>query len=471
MENTKLQTAETEEEALSHRESRGQRLRFALALALPFVLLAGGLLWRITWHGGDPSKIAFATGKEGGTYHPYGQALGQILRDSMSGVSVEVLETDGSVANVDLLAEGRAQFAFLQSNVLSKASVTEREEEKRTEQVASFRTVARLYAEVLQVVVPKASGARALRDLDGQRVYVSSSGTAETAQLLFRHFGLAPRYVHEVGDVSRSLLTGEIDAALYIAGLKTQDVEDLLKTGQTRLLSLGDATRPGSALEGASLSMPGTRPSTVPKGTYGAEPPEPVGTLAVDALLVTRADQSSRLVRQVTELLFDNKFQLARKHAAARELAELQDSRGLRFPLHPGAAHYYARNDPPFFVTYAESISLLVTLALAAGSGLFAFREWVKRRRKNRIDIYYMDLDALSRQIRRTRNVEELSQLREDLYRLRRRAFRELVAERIAADESFTIFQDFLGQELREVDRWLDRGGGSPREHEARGRV
>ena len=466
MENTELQTAETGEEDLSDRDSRGQRLRFALALALPFVLLAGGLLWRITWHGGGPSKIVFATGQKGQTYFPYGQALAQILRDNMPGLSADVRPTDGSVANVGLLAEGRVHFAFLQSNVLSEVSeAAEGEEQERTEQVASFRTVARLYAEVLQVVVPKSSDARDLSELDGRSVYVgpAGGGTAETTQLLFRHFGLAPRFVHEVGDVSRSLLAGEIDAALYIAGLKTRDVEKLLKTGQTRLLSLGDATRPGSALEGASLSMPGTRPATVPRGTYGAEPPEPVGTLAVDALLVTRADQSSRLVRRVTELLFDNKFRLARKHAAARELAELQDSRGLRFPLHPGAAHYYARNDPPFLVTYAESISLLVTLALAAGSGLFAFREWVKRRRKNRIDIYYLDLDALSRQIRRTRDVEELSQLREDLYRLRRRAFRELVAERIAADESFTIFQDFLGQELREVDRWLDRGGGPAR--------
>ena len=91
----------------------------------------------------------------------------------------------------------------------------------------------------------------------------------------------------------------------------------------------------------------------------------------------------------------------------------------------------------------------------------FFLRRFIHSRNANKpeLAVNKLNLEELSRRIRRTRNLEELSQLREDLYRLRRRAFHELVAERIAADESFTIFQDFLGQELREVDRWLDRGG------------
>jgi len=440
---------------LEEGESRVHRLRFAVAVALPFLLLASGLLW-LQIRRDQPAEIRIATGSRSGTYHPYGQALGGILEREV-GASVEVLETAGSVANVRLLADRAVDLAFLQSNVLSSTPRGEAADVD-SDAVASFRTVARLYEEVLQIVARKDADARTLRDLDGGRVFVGapSSGTAETSALLFEHFGIRPRFDHE-DRVEERLSSGELDAAVFVAGLKTQAVGKLLATGRMKLVPVGEVAR-GSAVEGACLSLPGTRPGLIPRGTYGTEPSQAVATLAVDALLVTRADVAAHLVRRTTELLFANKFRLARAHPAASDLAELQDSRGLRFSLHPGAANYYARNEPPFFVTHADALSLALTLLLTVGSGGLAVREWTRRRKKNRIDVFYVELDRLSRQIRRSRAAEELMELRQKLYRLRRRAFHELVAERIEADESFTIFQDFLGQELREVDRWLDRG-------------
>ena len=51
-----------------------------------------------------------------------------------------------------------------------------------------------------------------------------------------------------------------------------------------------------------------------------------------------------------------------------------------------------ARDTPPFFVEYAELMSLLLTLMLATASGSLALRKWFQRTKKNRIDVYYLEI-------------------------------------------------------------------------------
>jgi uncharacterized protein len=228
-------------------------------------------------------------------------------------------------------------------------------------------------------------------------------------------------------------------------------------------LTLGDAGRPGNALEGLRIDMPYLKPALIPARTYGPHQPHPVGSVAVQALLVTRRDVPEELVRETTRLLFENKVSLARHHPIAGRLWENADARGLRFPFHEGAAAWYRRDDPSFLAIYAPAMSLALTLLLAFGSAGLGAREWLRREKKDRIDDYYLKLEDLTAELHAGQSSAALEGMRADLLALRRDAFHELVAEHLEANESFRIFQDFLGAQMSEVDRLLAlRAGSNP---------
>lgn len=426
-------------------ESFLYRLRFALLVLLP--LLAGftGAIW-VQSQSRVVGTVDLAAGSRSGTYFPLGEGFRDALAQGSDGIPARVQETDGSVDNMQRLAEKTVNFAFVQNN---------------TDGDTHVRTVARLYPEVLQVVVRRDLPVQRLQDLQGLRVSIgpNESGTHQVMQSLIDHFGL-PRAGFEAmtqGEAQAEFQAGKLDAAVFLAGLPTDAVAQLLRTGKARLLSLGRSDETGSSLQGLAANLPGMVPADIPAWTYGELPESTVGSLAVQALLVTRADVPDPLVQEVTRRLFASRFALIKKHPAAAEMTEIQGSRGLRFPLHPGAADYYRRNEPPFFVTYAEVLSLALTFLLTLGSGILAVREWARRVKKNRIDVYYLEVDQVAQGLVRESPEEELREARRKLFRLRKQAFHDLVAERINANQSFSIFQAFLDTQLFEIDRRLHR--------------
>ncbi|MDY7092554.1 MAG: TAXI family TRAP transporter solute-binding subunit [Acidobacteriota bacterium] len=429
------------------------RLRFLAVVTLPVVALVSGILW-FQLQRGRGDAVLLASGPKGGTYRPLGEAMGSVLADKLGSIPVSVEKTSGSTENMQLLtdAAGRGKpsvnFAFVQNDSSGKAEV---------------RTVAKLYQEVLQIVVRRDAGISSVEELRGLRVNFGSptSGARRTMARLLNHLEMsftdcrASFHGNEAAAVAFE--NGELDAAVFLAGLKTPMVQRLLEGQRATLLSLGQPGVAGSSLEGVIFALPGMEPAVVPAQTYGSYPQEAVGTVSVDALLVTREDVPHHLVRRVVEQLFANKFALMEKHPAAAEMSEIQGSRGLRFPLHAGAASFYHRNDPPLLVTYAEPLSLALTLVLSLGSGLLALREWARRVKKNRIDVYYIEVDAVAQGLAHESPEEELREVRRKLFGLRKRAFHDLVAERLNADQSFSIFQAFLDTQLFEIDRRLNR--------------
>jgi hypothetical protein len=70
---------------------------------------------------------------------------------------------------------------------------------------------------------------------------------------------------------------------------------------------------------------------------------------------------------------------------------------------------------------------------------------------KNRIDGYYLEVERLSGDLS-SLSPERLAENRDALEKVRSRAFSDLVAERLRADESFTIFQDHVRGQLASIE-------------------
>jgi len=393
-------------------------------------------------------EITIATGPESGTYHALGVAAGKILEAQGVVADAAVVSTSGSVANMDLIGglDGGADLAFIQGDTVPNSKV---------------RLVMPLYDEVLHILVATrvADEIKSIYDLRGRRISLGEvgSGTRPLAERVLVHFRI------EVGEdlaaspsaAAEALENGSIDAAFFLTAIPSRLIGGLALRDAVRFLSLGDAQEFGNESEGLELVFPSLHKTVIPRSTYVRLPESPVLTIGVSALLVASRDLDPELVHEITAAFLEN-----RPGAGGLEGDELVVAKRIRedyrpgaavFPYHLGAAAYYEREEPPFFVEYAEALSLGLTLLVGAYSGFLALREWMRRRMKNRIDAYYIEVE------KRTVNLDDLSlegliEHRDGLDDLRRRAFSDLVSERLLADESFTIFQDHLRSEFSAVE-------------------
>jgi TRAP transporter TAXI family solute receptor len=393
-------------------------------------------------------EIVIATGGETGTYHALGNALSRVLKDANVVESAIVLPTGGSVENMELIDRGAdgADLAFVQSD---------------TPPSTNARLVASLYDEVLHILVSKraADEIRSIDDLIGKRVSLGpvGSGTRQLSQRVLEHFGV------EVGEdaalppeeAAAGLIEGSVDAAFILDAIPSRIVTELAEKDAIRFLSLGDAQRYGNEADALALVFPSIRGTTIPKSTYVRLPGQPVRTIEVSALLIARRGLDENLVRIVAATVFENRTGAGGLEGndlvVARRIREDYRPAAVAIPYHRGAIAYYHREEPSFFVEYAEAISLGLTLLVGLYSGSIAFREWMRRRMKNRIDAYLIQVDEQTGELGAL-SIEQLIERRDELDDIRHRAFSDLVSERLLADESFTIFQNHLRDEFSAIE-------------------
>ena len=190
---------------------------------------------------GASRSLRFVTGGESGTYYAFGSVIAQHASNN-AGVKVVGLVGNGSQANIQELADGTADLAFCQSDVMAYAyNGTNLFDAK----VEGFSTVAALYMEQVQIVTTNPA-IKTVADLAGKSVSIGApgSGVYFNAIDVLGAYGLTesdikPTY-QSFGDSADALKNGQIDAAFIVAGAPTTAVTDLATTKDTYLVSLDD---------------------------------------------------------------------------------------------------------------------------------------------------------------------------------------------------------------------------------------
>lgn len=421
------------------------------ALVTVLVIVIGLSVSRLVSTDTPHRQIIIATGPETGTYHALGKALKRVLESSGVFAEVEVRPTDGSVENMQLIREGGQgiDLGFVQGDAAPSTN-------------ARLLTV--LYEEVLHIMVSKGAGQEidSIYDLQGRRVSLgpAGSGTRELSQRVLRHFGV------EVGQdmimspeaAAVGLAEGSLDAAFMLTAIPSRLIAELARSDTIRFISLGSAEEVGDEAHALELVFPGIQSATIPRSTYIRWPRQAVHTVSVSALLIARKDLEEELARDITTIIFGNRAGSSGLEGngllVARKIREDFEPANVTIPYHPGATAYYRRQEPPFFVEYAEALSLGLTLMLAVYSTFIATREWMRRRMKNRVDAYLLQVEELSSGLNNLDHDDLLRQYAA-LEELRRAAFADLIAERLLADEAFTILQSHLRDELAGIEARL----------------
>lgn len=184
-----------------------RRRRLLLAAALLFVFV---LVLSIWWAGpGPPRRIALATGSPEGGNTFFGTIYQKRL--AQLGLAVDIVHTNGSQENLDLLLHDKVQVAFVQGGIYAA--------ERDPDDVV--RGMAALYREPLWFFYRDTKKALSLADFKGKRIATGpvGSGIEVVGTSLLQANGINGRNAKintqlSMAGASRELKKGDIDLAL-----------------------------------------------------------------------------------------------------------------------------------------------------------------------------------------------------------------------------------------------------------------
>lgn len=312
------------------------------------VVFALGVSLAAAWPvAAQPQRVflSLATGGTAGVYFPLGAALAELWSGRVPNVQVTAQTSGASVANVRLLQRGDVAIAMVQNDITYYAfNGIEMFMDRIANQpapVATLRGMAMLYPETIQVVTLRSKNINSIAELRGRRIAVGApgSGTEVNARQILRMFELGyyntrPDFLN-FAEAADQVKDGVVDAAFITAGHPTAAVQDIAASRDLKLLPV-----PREVVEQLRAQWPYYTAVTIPPNTYRGQT-EPVDTVAVMAMLVTRQDIDEALIYSLTRTMWEHVDRLRAAHARGRDVTTATARRGMPITMHAGALRFY----------------------------------------------------------------------------------------------------------------------------------
>ncbi|NUW33967.1 TAXI family TRAP transporter solute-binding subunit [Nonomuraea sp. SMC257] len=288
--------------------------------------------------GGRGNRLSIATGGTTGVYYVYGGGLAKQLSSGIADTQATASVTSASVENIKLLATGKADIGFAQSDTAADAvngtgTFTGKQ---------PIKAIARIYDNYAHVVVAPGVKAEKVADLKGRRVSLGppNSGTQVVARRMLEAVGLAPdtdvsKQQLSINESVQAVKDGTIDAFFWVGGLPTAGIVDLATSRpEMRMLDTSDALaamrdKYGQEYVGLDVDLSIYKL----KGS--------IKTVGVANVLLVPDSMNEQLAYDVTRVLYERKAQLAAVHPEANKLDPRLGQQTAPVQLHPGAARYY----------------------------------------------------------------------------------------------------------------------------------
>jgi TRAP transporter TAXI family solute receptor len=330
-------------------------LSFCSATHFIPVLLVGAMIAAVSPASGQQIRyFQIATGSSAGTYFPIGAVIANGLSNprgaefcgdpkkcGVPGLLAVSLTTQGSVDNVNRIADGEVESGFSQADIAHAAYTGTGRFEKRGP-VENIRVIARLYTEALHVVARQGLDMKSLANLKGGRVSIGlpGSGTAVDAELLLQRVGIniddiAVKNMNS-GAAADALQQGRLDAFFAITGVPSRAVESLASTRPVQILPID-----GELRDRWIFDYPFYSKAQIPDDAYPGIPL--IETVGVSALWLVSSEIDEELVYQLTRRLWNENTRrlLNNGHPKGRNIVLKNAIDGIALPLHDGARRFY----------------------------------------------------------------------------------------------------------------------------------
>ena len=169
---------------------------------------------------GKSNGLKFATGFKDGTYLEITSAI-----NDATGLDFDIQKSSGSVENIQLLKEGKADLGLSQLDILANSFRYKKTVKEK------IKILLPLYSEELHVLV--SGNIKKLKDLTGKKVAIGpgKSGTRGTASIVLGTYGLDETKVStssdEIGSTLDRLQKNEIDAMFLVSGAPVKLLKNL----------------------------------------------------------------------------------------------------------------------------------------------------------------------------------------------------------------------------------------------------
>ena len=309
------------------------------ALALAVVLALFALV-----SCGEDQTYTFSTGGSTGTYYGFTTAVAGVLTDKVSGAKFTAITSGGSKANIEAIADGDAQFAIVQNDVMLNAynGVNNFEGNK----ITSFAVVGTVYPEVCQIIASKSSGIKTVADLAGKRVSIGDvgSGVVTNAEQILAAAGMTFDDIQVqnlgVGPSVDAIKAGTLDAFFFTAGIPTTAITEL-DTSNTEMVAV---SIPEDQIAALTAQYPHYVRAEITNAHYpnSIAADAPAVTIAVKATYIVAEDIDEDLVYEMTKALWENQAAIASAHATGKAMDIKTALLGIGVaPVHAGAMKYY----------------------------------------------------------------------------------------------------------------------------------
>lgn len=314
-------------------------------VTLPLLAAVTVLLAPVTLPAFPQPSLSISSGNTTGASYATSSAISKIFNRKSAdyGMRIATVSTQGSVADVNSVVDGKTAFGIAQIVMLQHAEQGLGPWEGKTRKKA-LRAVLGLHVETVTIVAAADRKIEQISDLKGKRVNIGAPGSIdyEYGASLLELSGINPADVilsaHSVALASEFLQKDDIDAYIYTVGHPNLSVLEA-STGKRKVMLV---SLDKSLIDKITTRNPFLFPAVVPTNFYpGLERQGVAQTIGVRAVLFTRADMAEETVYRLVREVMTNFDLFKRQHPVLEGLTPREAAGVTGIPLHPGAARYF----------------------------------------------------------------------------------------------------------------------------------
>lgn len=286
--------------------------------------------------------LNIGTGGTAGTYFPLGGAFAEIWNQNIAGINATAQSTGASVANINLIQDGKIEVAIVQNDVAMYAHDGKIMFDGKA--YDNLRGLATLYSEPLQIITTD-KDIKTIADLKGKKIAVGSigSGTEANARQIIAAAGMdfdedIDAKFLSFSEAASSLKDRQIDAAILTAGIPTAAIQDLGAQNSVTVIAIDEEL---SAVLKEQYKF--FTDFIIPANTY-KDQTEDVHTLTVKSMLVVSTDMDDELAYNLVKAIYDNHERVVAAHNVGKYITLESALDGMSVPVHPGAAKFFDEN-------------------------------------------------------------------------------------------------------------------------------